>query len=455
MARDVASLEPELKLIKQPAFVAPDGPRATCSARRARSRSRSIRTRRRCLPTRRDRSASSREAPHGRRQPARVLAAGALRLTVAGPQGRAGGGPQAAAAPLTAPRVSRPRRGATIDRWNVRCHATPSSSRRPAAGDRAAGALARAGGDDPADRGRWASTRSGPATTSCTTWPTARPMRPGTPGRVLAAAAAITTRVALGPLVTPVGFYNPAVLAKKAATVDEISGGRLILGLGAGWNEVEFRGYGVPFDHRISRFEEAFTIIRTLLAGGRDRLRGHVLQRPRLPARAAVRPGGPPIMIGSVGERMLDITLPYVKSWNVWHTETRQQPGRRGAAAGPGGSRVRDGRPRPGHASRPRWWFWCGCPAASRAPPGRRHARQDSEPAPGPAGGRSPRSCAPMPAPASPRSSSSSTRSRSSPSKAWRPPWNFSIGARDARGNGRKTASPPRCDAMTAAWTTA
>ena len=67
---------------------------------------------------------------------------------------------------------------------------------------------------------------------------------------VLAAAAAMTSRVALGPLVTPVGFYNPAVLAKKAATVDEISGGRLVLGLGAGWNEVEFRGYGVPFDHR-------------------------------------------------------------------------------------------------------------------------------------------------------------------------------------------------------------
>ena len=64
---------------------------------------------------------------------------------------------------------------------------------------------------------------------------------------VLAAAAAITSRVTLGPLVTPVGFYNPAVLAKKAATVDEISGGRLVLGLGAGWNEVEFRGYGVPF----------------------------------------------------------------------------------------------------------------------------------------------------------------------------------------------------------------
>ena len=73
---------------------------------------------------------------------------------------------------------------------------------------------------------------------------------------ILAAAAAITDRVVLGPLVTPLVFYNPAVLAKKVATVDEISGGRLVFGVGSGWNEAEFRGYGVPFDHRVSRFEE-------------------------------------------------------------------------------------------------------------------------------------------------------------------------------------------------------
>src|SRR6185295_2925289 len=55
-----------------------------------------------------------------------------------------------------------------------------------------------------------------------------------------------------------------AMLAGIAATIDEISGGRLILGLGAGWNETEFRAFGIPFDHRIDRFEEAFTIIRGL-----------------------------------------------------------------------------------------------------------------------------------------------------------------------------------------------
>ena len=143
---------------------------------------------------------------------------------------------------------------------------------------------------------------------------------------VLSAAAAITSRVTLGPLVTPVGFYNPAVLAKKAATVDEISGGRLVLGLGAGWNEVEFRGFGVPYDHRFARFEEAFTIIRTLLQEGRIDFEGEYYSARDCELVPQSRPGGPPIMIGSVGERMLQITLPYVRSWNVWHSDTGNSP---------------------------------------------------------------------------------------------------------------------------------
>lgn len=143
---------------------------------------------------------------------------------------------------------------------------------------------------------------------------------------VLAAAAAITSRVTLGPLVTPVGFYNPAVLAKKAATVDEISGGRLILGLGAGWNEVEFRGYGVPYDHRISRFQEAFTIIRTLLQEGEIDFEGTYFSARDCQLVPQSRPGGPPLMIGSIGERMLDITMPHAQSWNVWHTDTGNSP---------------------------------------------------------------------------------------------------------------------------------
>lgn len=143
---------------------------------------------------------------------------------------------------------------------------------------------------------------------------------------LLAAAAAITSHIAIGPLVTPVGFYNPAVLAKKAATVDEISGGRLILGLGAGWNQVEFRGYGVPYDHRISRFGEAFTIIRTLLQEGAIDFEGEYFTARDCELVPRSRTGGPPILVGSVGERMLDITVPYVQSWNVWHADTGNSP---------------------------------------------------------------------------------------------------------------------------------
>ena len=135
----------------------------------------------------------------------------------------------------------------------------------------------------------------------------------------LAALAAITERVEIGPLVASTSFHNPAMLAKKAATIDEISGGRLILGLGAGWNETEYAAFGFPFDHRVSRFEEAFTIIRLLLETGRCDLHGtyYQLEDAELLPRGP-RPQGPPLMIGSIGERMLRITLPHVRSWNAW-----------------------------------------------------------------------------------------------------------------------------------------
>jgi probable F420-dependent oxidoreductase len=136
----------------------------------------------------------------------------------------------------------------------------------------------------------------------------------------LAALAAVTERVEIGPLVAATSFHNPAMLAKKAATIDEISGGRLILGLGAGWNEAEYAAYGFPFDNRASRFEEAFTIIRTLLRAGEIDFAGRFHEArdcvllPRGP-----RPQGPPLMIGSIGERMLRIALPHVDAWNAWY----------------------------------------------------------------------------------------------------------------------------------------
>jgi probable F420-dependent oxidoreductase len=134
---------------------------------------------------------------------------------------------------------------------------------------------------------------------------------------LLAGLAAVTERVRLGPLVACAAFHPPAVLAKMAATVDEVSGGRLVLGLGAGWNRTEFDAFGLPFDHRTSRFEESFEIVRRLLAGERVTLHGNhwrvddALLLP-VPARR------PTLMIGSTGDRMLSIALPHVDIWNTW-----------------------------------------------------------------------------------------------------------------------------------------
>ena len=134
---------------------------------------------------------------------------------------------------------------------------------------------------------------------------------------MLAALAAETERVEFGPLVACAGFHPPAVLAKMAATIDEISGGRFILGLGAGWNQPEFDAFGIPFDRRAARFEEALAIIAPLIAGGRVTHHGafhHVDDAALLPA--PTRPV--PLMIGSVGDRVLRAALPTAAWWNTW-----------------------------------------------------------------------------------------------------------------------------------------
>ena len=135
---------------------------------------------------------------------------------------------------------------------------------------------------------------------------------------LLAALAAATDRVELGPLVACAAFHSPGLIAKMAATVAEISGGRFVLGLGAGWNEEEFRAFGLPFDHRVSRFEESFGVIRGLLAGERVTLQGRYVQADDvvLLPRPAERPR---LVIGSNGPRMLAATLPHVDGWNTWY----------------------------------------------------------------------------------------------------------------------------------------
>ena len=116
------------------------------------------------------------------------------------------------------------------------------------------------------------------------------------------------------------------MLAKQAATVDEISGGRLVLGLGAGWNETEFAAFGFPFDHRIGRFAEAFTIIRTLLREGAIDFEGEFFTARDCELVPRPRPGGPPLLVGSTGPRMLEITAPHVDAWNAWFNAFGNRP---------------------------------------------------------------------------------------------------------------------------------
>ncbi|MDQ4099628.1 MAG: LLM class flavin-dependent oxidoreductase [Chloroflexota bacterium] len=150
------------------------------------------------------------------------------------------------------------------------------------------------------------------------TVPGAEPMGAWECWSLLAALAAATTHISLGSLVTCAAFRNPALLAKMADTVDEVSGGRLILGLGAGSLPAEFAAFGYPSDHRVDRFEEAITIIRRLLHGERVAFDGRYYRtqgaqlRPRGP-----RPGGPPILVGARNHRMDRLSAQHADVWNA------------------------------------------------------------------------------------------------------------------------------------------
>jgi alkanesulfonate monooxygenase SsuD/methylene tetrahydromethanopterin reductase-like flavin-dependent oxidoreductase (luciferase family) len=157
--------------------------------------------------------------------------------------------------------------------------------------------------------------------------PDREPVGPWECWSILSAVAAVTTCVEIGPLVLCTNFRNPGLIAKMADTVDEISGGRLILGLGAGWHEPEYRAFGFPYEHRVGRFAEAFTIIRTLLHEGAIDFQGkhYTLRdcelRPRGP-----RPVGPPLLIGSRGDQILRMTAPHVDFWNAWAAWNGNRP---------------------------------------------------------------------------------------------------------------------------------
>ena len=135
---------------------------------------------------------------------------------------------------------------------------------------------------------------------------------------MLAALAEATQRVEIGTLVLCNSFRNPAILAKMATALDEVSDGRLILGVGAGWNEPEYQAFGLPFDHRASRFEEAMQILMPLLRDGHVDFAGQYYQArncedvPRGP-----RQQGPPLLFGREGPRMLKLAARYADLWNT------------------------------------------------------------------------------------------------------------------------------------------
>ena len=138
---------------------------------------------------------------------------------------------------------------------------------------------------------------------------------------MLCALAEATERLEIGTLVVCNSFRNPALLAKMAHTVDEISEGRLILGIGAGWNESEFEAFGFPFEKVVGRFEEAVQIIRPLLREGKTSFHGKYYQiekcevTPRGPRKA-----GPPLMIGAFGPRMMRLAAQHADAWNWCYT---------------------------------------------------------------------------------------------------------------------------------------
>jgi probable F420-dependent oxidoreductase len=114
----------------------------------------------------------------------------------------------------------------------------------------------------------------------------------------LAALAAVTSRVGLGTSVVVAAQWPPALLAQIATTLDQLSGGRLLLGLGAGWERVQLEANGVPFERRGARLEELIGALRHLWSGSREAFEGSFYQVPALRVSSSLRPGGPPLLLG-------------------------------------------------------------------------------------------------------------------------------------------------------------
>ncbi len=138
---------------------------------------------------------------------------------------------------------------------------------------------------------------------------------------LLPAVAAVTERVRLGTLVSPTSVHHPALLANRAATLDQLSGGRLVLGLGAGWQLNEHHAYGIdlePPGKRVSRFSEAIQIVRALLAEDATTFHGEFYDITDAPCDPKPVQSPLPLLVGTKGPRMLRITARYASEWNTW-----------------------------------------------------------------------------------------------------------------------------------------
>ena len=138
---------------------------------------------------------------------------------------------------------------------------------------------------------------------------------------MLAAIAAVTERVRLGPLVAPTSVHHPALLANRAATIDRISDGRFVLGLGAGWQINEHHAYGIelePPGARVSRFAEAIEVVRGLLDDDRVNFEGDHYRFTDAACDPKPVQAPLPILVGTGSPRMLRITARFAQEWNTW-----------------------------------------------------------------------------------------------------------------------------------------
>ena len=140
---------------------------------------------------------------------------------------------------------------------------------------------------------------------------------------LLPALAAVTQRIRIGSLVSPTSVHHPALLAKRGSAIDRLSGGRMVLGLGAGWQVNEHYAYGIalePPGKRVSRFEEAIQIVRSMLSEDSTTFHGEFYDITNAPCDPKPIQSPLPLLVGTRGPRMLGITARHADEWNTWGT---------------------------------------------------------------------------------------------------------------------------------------